>query len=115
MEGCRCRAQAGWVPRLVILWTRPDHLTREEADAWVRLEVAGLGIPDARFAEVEPAAWEHPASWHWMLELELEDRRDGARRLRRGPVADWLRDLRLLGMRPTVMLVGDQAVPEVAA
>ena len=99
----------------MILWTRPHHLTREEADAWVRREVAALGIANARLAEVEPAALEHPVNWHWMLELELEDRQDGARRLRRGPVADWLRDLRLLGMRPTVMLVGDQAVPEVAA
>jgi len=115
MDGCGCRAHAGWVPRLVILWTRPDHLTREEADAWVRLEVAGLAIPDARLAEVEPAAWEHPVSWHWVLELELEDAAAGARSLRRGPVADWLRDLRLLGMRPTVMLVGNPSVPEVAA
>ena len=115
MDGCGGRAHAGWVPRLVILWTRPGHLTREEADAWVRLEVAGLAIPDARLAEVEPAAWEHPVSWHWMLELELEDAPAGARSLRRGPVADWLRDLRLLGMRPTVMLVGNPSVPEAAA
>ena len=115
MEGGAAGDHAVGVPRLVILWTRPDHLTRAEADAWVRLEVAGLGIADARLAEVEPAAWEHPVSWHWMLELELEDAPAGARSLRRGPVADWLRDLRLLGMRPTVMLVGNPSVPEVAA
>jgi hypothetical protein len=30
-------------------------------------------------------------------------------------VADWLRDLRLLGMRPTVMLVDNGASPEHAA
>ena len=50
-----------------------------------------------------------------MLELELEDAPAGARSLRRGPVADWLRDLRLLGMRPTVMLVDNAASPEAAA
>ena len=50
-----------------------------------------------------------------MLELELEDARAGRDALRRGPVADWLRDLRLLGMRPTVMLVGNAGVPEAAA
>jgi hypothetical protein len=115
MEGGTGGAQDERVPRLVILWTRPDHLTREEADAWVRLEVARLGIPDARLAEVEPAALEHPVSWRWMLELELVDRREGARRLSRGPVADWLRDMRLLGMRPTVMLVGSDGAPEAAA
>ena len=115
MAGRGGRTHAGWVPRLVILWTRPDHLTREEADAWVRLEVASLGIAHARLAEVEPAALEHPVSWQWMLELELEDELAGERSLRRGPLADWLRDLRLLGMRPTVMLVGNHAVPEAAA
>jgi hypothetical protein len=115
MDGAERRHHAGWVPRLVILWTRPEHLTREEAEAWVRLEVAGLGIPDARLAEVEPAALEHPVSWRWMLELELADRREGARRISRGLLADWLRDLRLLGMRPTVMIVGNDAAPEAAA
>jgi len=109
------RTHAGWVPRLVILWTRPDHLTREEADTWVRLEVPALGIADARLTEVEPAALEHPVNWQWMLELELEDAPAGARSLRHGPVADWLRDLRLLGMRPTVMLVDNAASPEPAA
>ena len=99
----------------MILWTRPSHLTREEADAWVRLEVAALGIPDAQLAEIAPAALEHPVNWHWMLELELEHAPAGVRSLRRGPVADWLRDLRLLGMRPTVMLVDNAASPEPAA
>ena len=54
-------------------------------------------------------------NWHWMLELELEHAPAGVRSLRRGPVADWLRDLRLLGMRPTVMLVDNAASPEPAA
>jgi hypothetical protein len=115
MAGQADRTHAGWVPRLVILWTRPDHLTREEADAWVRLEVARLAIPDARLAEVEPAALGHPVSWRWMLELEVEDELAGERPVRRGPLADWLRDLRLLGMCPTVMLVGNHAVPKAAA
>ena len=115
MERACGRDHAGWVPRLVILWTRPNHLSREEADTWVRLEVRALGLAGARLAEVQPAAMEHPMSWHWMLELELEDTSAGARSLRRGPLADWLRDLRLLGMRPTVMLVDNSASPETAA
>ena len=99
----------------MILWTRPDHLTCEEANAWVHAEVTGLGLADARIAEVHSAAFEHPASWHWMLELEVGDAASGAQSLRRGPVADWLRDLRLLGMRPTVMLVENGAAPEATA
>jgi hypothetical protein len=114
MEGARGRDDAERVPRLVILWARPSHLSREEADTWVRHEVGALGIAGV-LAEVQPAAIEHPVSWHWMLELELEDATDGARSLRRGPVSDWLRDLRLLGMRPTVMLVDSDASPAPAA
>ena len=115
MEARPAADHAVGVPRLVMLWTRPDHLTREEADAWVHAEVAGLGLADARIGEVQPAAFEHPVSWHWMLELEVDDAAIGARSLRRGPVADWVRDLRLLGMRPTVMLVANAAGPGAAA
>jgi hypothetical protein len=85
----------------------------------VRSEVAGLdaapGIAGARVAEVQPAAFEHPVIWHWMLELEVSDRATVARALHSGPVADWLRDLRLLGMRPTVLLVAGDAAPGATA
>jgi hypothetical protein len=102
------------VPRIVVLWTRPDHLTRGEADAWVQAGTATLdaapGISNARVGELHSAALEHPARWHWMLELDIADQASVARTLRHGPVADWMRDLRLLGMHPTVMLV-DGAAP----
>jgi hypothetical protein len=102
-----------------VLWTRPDHLTRQEADAWVRTEVAALdtapGISSARISELQSAAVEHPALWHWILELEVVDEASAARTLRHGPVADWVRDLRLLGMRPTVLLVAGDAEPGAAA
>ena len=107
------------MPRLVVLWTRPDHLTRQEADAWVRTHIAALdsapGISSARVAELHSAALEHPALWHWILELDVVDHASVARTLRRGPVADWVRDLRLLGMRPTVLLVAGDAAPEAVA
>jgi hypothetical protein len=106
------------VPRVVVLWTRPDHLTRQEADAWVRAEAAGLaaasGITSARVAELHSAAIEHPALFHWLLELDVVDHASVARALRHGPVADWIRDLRLLGMRPAVLLVAGDAAPGAA-
>jgi hypothetical protein len=106
------------VPRIVVLWTRPDHLTRQEADAWVQAGTAVLdtapGISNARVGELESAALEHPVRWHWMLELDVVDRASVAQTLHHGPVADWMRDLRLLGMRPTVMLV-DGAAPGAVA
>jgi hypothetical protein len=119
MEVEPCRSNAEDVPRLLVLWTRPDHLTRVEADAWVRAGVAGLetapGVEAARVEEVLPAAFEHPALWHWLLELDVSDHAAVTRTLRHGPVADWVRDLRLLGMRPTVMLVAGDAAPEASA
>jgi hypothetical protein len=110
MEAAAPRAQAVRMPRLVILWTRPAHLTRVEADAWARAEVPALaavpGVDGTRITEVRSAAFAHPASWHWMLELDVSDDAVAGRSLQRGPIADWVRDLQLLGMRPTVMLVG---------
>jgi hypothetical protein len=103
----------------VILWTRPAHLSRVEADAWARAEVPALaaaaGLDGTRITEVRPAADEHPAAWHWMLELEVSDEAEADRCLRRGPLADWVRDLRLLGMAPTVLLVGEPDVPGAVA
>ena len=114
MEDAAPRREAGDVPRLVILWTRPYHLSREQADAWVSSEVAGLaatpGVDGARVVKVQRAALEHPSQWDWMLELDVGDAATVTGLLRRGDVADWLRDLRLLGMRPTVMLIANDAV-----
>ncbi len=104
---------------MLVLWTRPDHLTRVEADAWARSEVSVLeaapGVERARVDEVHPAGVEHPVMWHWMLEVHVSDHASVARCLHRGPLADWLRDLRLLGMRPTVMLIPGDAAPGAAA
>ena len=96
------------MPRLVILWTRPEHLEPEEADDWVRSQTVGLRVVGAHAAEVQSAAFEHPASWNWMLELEVDDAASAERTLRSGPIADWLRELRQLRMRPKVMLVADR-------
>jgi hypothetical protein len=77
-----------------------------------RLNSASQGrhvhVVGARAAEVQSAAFEHPAGWHWMLELEVDDAASGERSLQSGPIADWLRELRQLGMCPTVMLVADR-------
>jgi hypothetical protein len=119
MDASAACAHAVEVPRLLILWTRPGHLSLEEADAWIRSELAVLdAVPDvasSRITEVRSAAAAHPASWHWLLELDVSDDAAAGRSLQRGPVADWVGDLRLLGMRPTVLLVGASDAPGAAA
>jgi hypothetical protein len=119
MGTAELRRHADGVPRLLVFWTRPYHLTRVEADAWVRSEVSLLegaaGVEHARVDELHPASVEHPAPWHWMLEIHIADGATVARCVHRGPLADWLRDLRLLGMRPTVVVVAGDAAPREAA
>jgi hypothetical protein len=100
--------------RLVVLWTRPYHLSAEEADAWTRREAAHLlALPGAARAELtrlDSASAQHGGDWDWMLELHLREGAD-AHACAEDPVfEDWLLDLRLLGMRPTAVLVEDSTV-----
>jgi hypothetical protein len=97
------------VARLMVLWTRPSHLSAEEADRWARDEVrALLAAEAARGAELtrlQSASARHGCDWDWLLELEIDlPARDT---VDHGPCAEWLGDLRLLGMRPTVLLAAE--------
>jgi hypothetical protein len=100
--------------RLLILWTRPDHLSPEEAEAWARDELAALRAPDiverAELMRLRSASLRYPREGDWMLELQLARGADGAALLETGPWAEWLTDLRLLGMRPSVMLADGEPV-----
>jgi hypothetical protein len=94
------------VSRLLVLWSRPVHLNAEEADRWVRAEVRALlaaeAVRSVELTRLESASPRHAADWQWMLELEVT----GPVRecVERGPCAEWLGDLRLLGMRPAVVV-----------
>jgi hypothetical protein len=102
-------AHAVRVARLIVLWSRPKHLGIDEAERWTRAEVRALlgreGIGSAELKRLRRASPRHGCDWDWLLELEItapvQDYVD------RGPCAEWLGDMRLLGMRPTVMLSGD--------
>jgi hypothetical protein len=100
--------------RLVVLWTRPHHLSAEEADAWARLEAAHLlAVPGAAHAELtrlDTASAQHGRDWDWMLELHLSEGADAHVCAEHRVFEEWLLDLRLLGMRPTVVLVDDSTV-----
>jgi hypothetical protein len=99
----RAAAHDVGMPRLLVLWSRPQHLTGEEAERWARAEARALlahdGVGTAVLARLEKS------DWNWMLELEVTA--PAHRWLDRGPCAEWLGDLRLLGMRPVVMVVAD--------
>jgi hypothetical protein len=104
----------GRVPRLLVLWCRPSHLTTEETERWVRTEVRGLragqAIRSLQLTRLESASPRHGRDYHWLLELDVS----GPVRecVEHGPCAEWLGDLRLLGMRPAVVVAADAIVLE---
>ena len=99
----------GAVPRLLVLWSRPRHVTSEEAERWAQAEIrALLRADDVRSAELtrlEGASARHGADWSWLLELEVAG--PAPQFGKRSPGADWLVDMRLLGMQPRVMVAAD--------
>jgi hypothetical protein len=109
MVVARSGAQACRVPRLLVLWTRPHHLTAEEAGRWAHAEVRRLllveGVSSARLTRLESASPRLAREWDWLLELEIAA--PVADSVDHGPCAEWLADLRLLGMRPAVVLAPD--------
>jgi hypothetical protein len=79
----------GAVPRLLVLWSRPRHVSSEEA----------------QLTRIASASVRHGSEWSWLLELEVADPVDQF--VKRRPCADWLGDMRLLGMQPRVMVAAD--------
>ncbi len=95
----------------MIFWNRPQHLTVEEADAWVREELRRLtgieGIARAELTRLTSASERHGRPHDWMLELHLAAGAQASDCLGSQVCAEWLGDLRLLGMRPSVMVADD--------
>jgi hypothetical protein len=100
--------------RLIILCGRPYQLTAEEAADWVRREVERLleadAVTHAELTQLQTASARHPAGCHWMLELHLEEGIDAHRVADEPPCADWLSELRQLGMQPVVLLAAGGTV-----
>jgi hypothetical protein len=99
------------VARLVILWTRPYHLTAEEAATWARREVGRLlgvdAIGCAQLTRLRSASPGHARDWDWMLEIGLSPGATAEDCVNAAVFTEWLGDLHLLGMRPSVMVADD--------
>jgi hypothetical protein len=98
------------VTRLIVLVGTPEHLRAAEAESWLRDEAAGLARVDGvRRALLSPLASPSPRSgnqWGWLIEIDCESPDDTNRVVRDGAWTALMGDLRLLGMRPTVAVVG---------
>ena len=96
------------VARVLMTWNRPYHLADAEAEAWVRAEVRRLAaLPDVESVSLtQPTATpRHRSPWNWVCELDLRAGAVGAALLEHPVCAEWLLDLRSLGMHPAVALL----------
>jgi hypothetical protein len=109
MVAARCSSHDALVARLLILWNRPSHLSAGDTERWARTEVRSLrgddSVSGAALTRLESASPRYGRDWDWLVELEVT----GPVRecVEQGALAGWLADMRLLGMRPVVVLAGE--------
>jgi hypothetical protein len=107
------------VTRLIVLVGSPHHLRAEEAEQWLRKEAATLTTAEGvRRAAISPLAspsvrW--PNQWGWLIEGDCEGPEGADRAVCDDAWTALLGDLRLLGMRPTVLLVSGDSAPGAVA
>jgi hypothetical protein len=94
--------------RVIVLWVACSVISAEEDARWVGAETAKLhecdGVLDLAVHRVESAAVRYACQWDWCLELRVTDGASNA--VVRHPVcAEFLADLRLLGTRPSVLVL----------
>jgi hypothetical protein len=101
-------ASIGGMARLLVAWKHPHHLTDEEARRWLRIEIGRLlelpAVDRLELTELDRVSEAYARPWDWLLDVQLAPGADGASCVDEPLFADWLRDLRLLGMRPIVLL-----------
>ena len=94
--------------RLLIFWTHPYHLSVAEADAWLHGELRKLtrlaGVERAELTRLRSGSRRFEPPHDWMLELHLAPGVAASDCVEAQPCAEWLGDLRLLGMRPAVVV-----------
>ena len=97
--------------RIIVLWAMCRSISAAEDARWVNAEVEKLrgveGVARATLHPVESAALRHPRAWDWCLELELANGDAPNAVVRRRECAEFLADLRLLGTRPSVLVIGE--------
>lgn len=95
--------------RLLVLVRPPHHLALDEAEDWLRQEIAPVtsaaGVRSGALSRLASASRRWSQEWGWLLELEFEDAQAAREAVCGEACSMLLGDLRLLGMRPTVALV----------
>jgi hypothetical protein len=93
--------------RLMLFVRHPYSLSAEEAVGWMREQTAPLAAMGAERVELVRlgAPGVHGSSdCEWLIEIYYERVEDAASAARNGPCRDLIADLRLLGMRPQLVV-----------
>lgn len=93
---------------MLITGLRPQHLTAEDAHAWLVSELRVMrSLPDIEsvvLTQVTPLE-RHPSSCDWVCELHIAEQADGRACVDHPVCSEWMLDLRLLGMRPRLVVL----------
>ena len=94
---------------MLMTWNRPRHLSEDEAHNWIRDEVERFArLPDIEsvtLTRVVPTDG-HVSSWDWVCELHPRDGIPAVALLKHPLFDEWLHELRQLGMRPAMAVLG---------
>jgi hypothetical protein len=107
MERRPAGAQDGAV-RVLVLWNACSVISAEEDARWAREESAKVrgcdGVLELALHRIQSAAVLHVRQWDWCLELRVAG--GAANAVVRHPTcAEFLAGLRLLGTRPSVLVL----------
>jgi hypothetical protein len=94
----------------MIFIEHPRHVSTEEAEAWLERELEPLdgdGIDRVRLRRLCDPSLRFAQSWAFMVELDCRDTAAARAVVQDRAGLTLLGDLRLLGMRPSVVLVDD--------
>jgi hypothetical protein len=95
--------------RILVLWSRPRGVMPADDARWATTQIDGLrtcpGIAALALHPVASAAARHPQPASWCLELRLAGDAEPHHVVRDRPLAEFIADLRLLGMRPSVLAI----------
>ncbi len=104
------------MPRLLLLCRHPYHLSREEAEAWLRHELDTVlrrdRLDGATLTVLRNPSTRWTRSFDWLVEFRLDEGLYTAALGPGGACAELLADLRLLGMEPALALAEARDVIE---
>jgi hypothetical protein len=94
---------------------RPYHLSDQEADGWMRSQAGAIAdvepVTRVEVSRLRSAAGGAGGSWDWMIEIHCDGAEAAGRAARAEALRDLVGDLRLLGMRPRLVLADSTAPP----